>query len=118
MMSTYSPDAWVMLKITTKETTVYKILGTWYGGWAGADRWKLSSGTVTLTKKEYPTGIVVYSMAQHSGSVYEGTEMNYKMSAYGYQIYAGFLKDVKSMPGVFITPIMSFKDIPEIYDES
>ena len=66
-MSTYSPDRWVLVEITSKEhATIQKILAGWYGGFAGSDSWKLSSGNVNfIDKGEY------YESLQESGSTYK-----------------------------------------------
>ena len=66
-MSTYSPDRWVLVEITSKEhATIQKILAGWYGGFAGSDSWKLSSGNVNfIDKGDY------YESLQESGSTYK-----------------------------------------------
>lgn len=66
-MSEYSPDRWVLVEINSKEhSTIQKILAGWYGGFAGSDAWKLSSGNVTfIDKGEY------YESLQESGSTYK-----------------------------------------------
>jgi len=35
------PERWVILKLPNN---VYKVFGTWAGGYLGSDRWKLNSG--------------------------------------------------------------------------
>ena len=64
-MSTYTPDAWVVVDISTKDETIRKILAGWFGGYLGGDSWKLSSG-VTSTA-EYPDR---YEFTNESGSLY------------------------------------------------
>ena len=66
-MSTYSPDRWILVEITSKEhATIQKILAGWYGGFAGSNSWKLSSGNVTfIDKGDY------YESLQESGSTYK-----------------------------------------------
>lgn len=46
MNNVYTPDKWVVLRITDPETnqTIDKVLGAWYGGFAGSDHWQLNSG--------------------------------------------------------------------------
>lgn len=43
-MSTYRPDCWVVIKITTPEETFYKILAGWFGGYLGSNSWRINSG--------------------------------------------------------------------------
>lgn len=65
-MTTYTPDAWVALDISSEETDpIRKILVGWYGGYANGDSWKLSSGVVNTT--EYPDR---YEFLNASGSLY------------------------------------------------
>lgn len=41
----YTPDKWVVVRITTKSgETINKVLAGWYGGFAGSDTWQLNSG--------------------------------------------------------------------------
>jgi hypothetical protein len=45
----YSPDRWIILKITTPAETIYKVLAGWWGGYLGSDRWRLNSGIKSST---------------------------------------------------------------------
>ncbi len=76
-MSDYSPDKWVMLKINHKGKDVYKILASWYGGYARGDSWKLNSG---CTKIEEDGDFYLFHGS--SGSVYHCHKKTYGMSAY------------------------------------
>lgn len=72
-MSTYHPDAWVPVLIESeKYGKVYKILAGWYGGFAGADSWKLSSGVQSISVEPPTTegAQSVLTIPQSSGSVY------------------------------------------------
>ena len=63
----YTPDAWVILRITNKESgsTYYRCLGGWYGGFAGSDSWRLNSGiTKIVDAGDY------YEIFGYSGSSY------------------------------------------------
>lgn len=64
-MSQYKPDAWVVVELGAKETRHYRVLASWYGGFAGPSRWKLSSGILKIEKDGE-----VYKIHNHSGSVY------------------------------------------------
>lgn len=44
----YTPDNWVILRITSKEFgTLDKVFCSWGGGYCGSDQWKMSSGIVS-----------------------------------------------------------------------
>ena len=63
----YTPDNWVILKITNKSEPFYKVLAGWSGGYLDGDSWKMNSGIVKVTKdKDY------YYFTGESGSVYKG----------------------------------------------
>ena len=65
-MSIYTPDSWKIVLIETPSNgKVYKVLASWYGGFAGSSSWKLSSG-ITSIKHEEATLIA----PQSSGSTY------------------------------------------------
>ena len=41
-VSTYTPDAWVVVEINSEEFgMIKKIFAGWYGGYCGSDSWKL-----------------------------------------------------------------------------
>ena len=66
-MSTYSPDRWVMLEITSeKHGTIRKIFAGWYGGFAGNDMWKLNSGVTAIRSDDEGH----YEFDGQSGSTY------------------------------------------------
>jgi hypothetical protein len=68
-MSVYTPDVWVIVKFSGNKVPdgeLYKVLAGWFGGFAGADSWKLNSGITKIKKKKK-----VYSVSGYSGSVYE-----------------------------------------------
>lgn len=43
-MTEYKPDSWVVIKMTHKDQTFYKVLGGWAGGYLNGDSWRLNSG--------------------------------------------------------------------------
>lgn len=61
----YRPDGWVLVKITNKGDTYYKIFSSWRGGYLDGDSWRMNSG---ITKCELIDGF--YEFSGHSGSVY------------------------------------------------
>ena len=65
-MSDYTPDRWVIVRITShKHPTIDKIVGSWYGGYAGSDEWRMSSGICKVISQDDH-----YEVHNYSGSVY------------------------------------------------
>ncbi len=78
-MSNYTPDKWVVVKITGGEhAPIHKVFACWYGGWAGSDSWKLNSGITKATLEGF-----VYSFEGSSGSVYDCHKDSYGTNFYG-----------------------------------
>lgn len=88
-MREYNPDKWVMLKITYKGKPVYKILASWYGGFANGDSWKLNSG---VTKIEQDGDL--YRFYGSSGSVYVCHKETYGMSGYTMGVLHSFEEQI------------------------
>lgn len=61
----YSPDDWVVLKISTGQELIYKVFGSWRGGYLDGDSWRLNSGIVSVEDNG-----PFYSFYGHSGSAY------------------------------------------------
>lgn len=74
-MSKYTPDSWTILRMTTPEETVYKVLASWYGGFTIGDSWKLSSGITEVNDFEG-----YYDLPQYSGSSYYCYKSSERMS--------------------------------------
>lgn len=66
-MSTYTPDKWIVVKLTKRDTgeTINKVLAGWYGGFAGSDSWKLNSGITKVDQRNDR-----FEFHGSSGSVY------------------------------------------------
>ena len=86
-MSEYTPDKWVVIEIAMEGTVVQRILSSWYGGWAGSDSWRLSSGITGVEELEDS-----YIIKNESGSVYTCFKGRYGMSAYAMSILEDFKK--------------------------
>lgn len=71
MTRAYTPDSWIIIKITPHKAVHeahYRILCSWSGGYLDGDSWKLSSGIVDYKVDPIDPGL--FEMPQHSGSVY------------------------------------------------
>lgn len=95
-MSNYTPDKWVMVKITSKKHgTTYKVLASWYGGFGGSDSWKLSSGTLRAKPFARKEGWIDFP--QESGSTYICHPDLYGMSHYTSGVYREFEKQLEEV---------------------
>lgn len=86
-MSDYTPDNWVCIKISSKDTTpIHKIFACWYGGFAGSNSWKINSGITKATLEGN-----VYSFEGSSGSVYHCHKDVYRTHMYGGAVLQDFI---------------------------
>ncbi len=89
-MSTYTPDYWVIVEISSIDYgVVRKILAGWTGGYTTGNSWKLSSGNLP----EYTDGDFIV-FPQESGSVYRCHKNSQRLSGYTASILDGFIKDI------------------------
>ena len=86
-MSEYTPDCWVVIEIAADNTKVQRILSSWYGGFAGSNSWRLSSGITEVEELEDS-----YIIKNESGSVYTCYKRRYGMSSYTARILEDFKK--------------------------
>ena len=86
-MSEYTPDKWVIIEIDYGEEKIQKILASWYGGFAGSNSWRLSSGITGVEELEDS-----YIIKNESGSVYTCYKVRYGMSSYAMAVLEDFKK--------------------------
>jgi sulfatase maturation enzyme AslB (radical SAM superfamily) len=104
MNSIYRPDLWVVveLKYNDREEISRKVLASWYGGYLGGDRWKLSSGiTETIEHENH------YEFINHSGSIYECGKHMVGMSGYTSSVFESFKKDLEGTGSIEVIDIRS-----------
>jgi hypothetical protein len=78
-MSDYTPDCWVVVKITGNEhPPVHKVFACWYGGYLDGDSWKLNSGIT----RAYEDGNC-FMFDGSSGSTYACSKSQYGTNTYG-----------------------------------
>lgn len=82
------PHKHQVVKITSKGETFFRVLGSWYGGFAGSDSWRMSS--VIQGVEDAGTHYIVRN---HSGSIYICGKNNEGMSMLAESIYSGYVKD-------------------------
>ena len=65
-MNEYTPDRWIIIEIKQEgEEPWRRILSAWYGGYLGANSWRLSSGITKIIEHEKH-----YEIHNESGSIY------------------------------------------------
>lgn len=88
-MSDYTPDKWVIVKITRSDVdAIYKVFACWYGGWAGSDSWKLNSG---ITKATLVGDVFFFEGS--SGSVYDCYKNSYGTNMYGHGVLNNMIEN-------------------------
>jgi hypothetical protein len=74
----YTPDRWEVIKITNSKGVAHRrILGSWYGGFAGSDSWRASSGITKVIDDGDAWRVI-----NDSGSVYVCGKTSRGMSSY------------------------------------
>lgn len=91
-MREYEPDRWMVLRITTARTKIYKVFATWVGGYTGSDAWKMNSGITGATMTDGR-----WEFAGHSGSIYSCHEHSYGVTGYGSHVLANFQEEAKGV---------------------
>ncbi len=85
-MSDYTPDRWVVVKITTDKEPLYKVFACWYGGLGGSDSWQMNSGIVNVELVDN-----YYEFHGYSGSIYRCHKNCYGTNGYGGSVLANFI---------------------------
>lgn len=89
-MSKYTPDKWLIVKVTNteKNESHYRVFASWYGGYLGSDSWKLNSGITKVTEAgDY------YFFDGASGSTYNCRKGCYGANGYGSGVLSQLIKD-------------------------
>jgi len=102
-MSEYTPDVWVILKITNKGNVHHRVFGGWYGGYLNGDSWKMNSGITRVEDKGE-----LLDFYGESGSVYHCYKSAEKMSGYMSTIFSSLQSQVTSERQI---EVIDFKDL-------
>lgn len=106
MSNMYTPDKWVIMRITSKEhPQIDKILGSWYGGFAGSDEWRFSSGITKIEEEEK-----YYIIHNYSGSQYFCRKGCEGMSAYT-EIVANNMATQLEESGLGMMRVINIQDV-------
>jgi hypothetical protein len=105
-MSQYEPHRWVIVKITLDNGDILnKVLGSWYGGYAGSDNWRFSSGITKVEDED-----LCYLVHNQSGSIYTCYKSLEGMSNYTTNVYNQLVEEAQ-VSGVGKLEIINIKDI-------
>jgi hypothetical protein len=78
-MSDYTPDCWVVVRITGNDSPpVHKVFACWYGGYLDGDSWKLNSGITRAYEEGH-----CFMFDGSSGSTYICHKSQYGTNLYG-----------------------------------
>lgn len=90
MMSDYTPDRWVVVEMNSEHGKIRKILGSWYGGYAGSDSWRMNSGiTEVIDQGQH------YDVVGYSGSVYKCYKGSEGMSSYTERVFLDYKRQAE-----------------------
>ena len=94
-MSDYSPDRWVIVKITTPKELLYKVFATWGAGYGGSDSWKMNSGITRASLVDDR-----WEFDGYSGSVYSCHKESYGVSGYNGNVLQNFINKATEIDAV------------------
>lgn len=109
-MSEYFPDVWVVVelsgsKIQAPNNCYHRILAGWYGGFVGADSWKLNSGVEKIIEQDDH-----YEVHGSSGSIYYCGKHCEKTNRYTQGILENFVKNNSDEFSMKRVPMMMVLD--------
>lgn len=93
-MAEYYPDRWVLVKIQLNGKTMYKVCGSWFGGYLQEDMARLNSGIARVEQKDN-----MYLFHGYSGSVYHCHEDDCGTSTFTDSWLYGLIEELKSLGG-------------------
>lgn len=86
---TYRPDRWVVIKITNDEGKFHhRVFGSWFGGFADGNSWKMNSGIESVTENGDE-----YLFHGTSGSTYSCIKDTYGTHMYGEGVLQSYIED-------------------------
>jgi len=110
-MSEYLPDKFVVVKIGDDDKAFFKVLGSWYGGYASGNSWRMNSGITTI---ELDHEVAIFH--GNSGSTYACHVDNYGT----HMVANGILQDMQNhadLNAVEFIIYANFNDASEAFEE-
>jgi len=89
------PHRWVVIQI---KSNLYKVFGTWYGGYLSDDRWRMNSGIVSIEEDDN-----FYYFKGYSNSIYKCNKKSYGTSFWTRGILNVMIEEAKNISEVEIT---------------
>ena len=99
----YTPDNWVIVKITRPEGIVHKVLAGWSGGYLDGDSWRMNSGIVRAEVKD---DYIIFD--GHSGSQYKCHKDAQRLSMATAGIYES-LRQQGEQQGIIVEMVDEFQ---------
>ena len=102
-MSEYNPESWVIIKIINDKTdaedlkVLYKVFGSWRGGYVNGDNWRLNSG---ITKKEEQENCYIFYGASGSAYYCYKTGEGRPMGSYNTSVLGQLMNQLNSKDGI------------------
>ena len=87
----YTPDRWVIIKISKGGETLYKVLAGWSGSYLEGQSWKVNSG---ISKCDVEGNHILFH--GHSGSIYKCHRKGYGAN----MIMGGIMAQLDGVEGV------------------
>lgn len=105
----YTPDKWIMLKFNYNDDIVYKILGTWLGGYARGDSWRLNSGVTRVEEDQE-----FYYFYGFGESLYKCHKETYGMGLYTEQVLLNWQKQAEGSADITLEVLQEETNFMEI----
>lgn len=96
-MSTYYPDRWMLVKLTSEGNSHYRVFATWHGGYTSGDSWKLNSGITKVSLIDD-----CFHFEGSSGSTYVCHTEYYGTSMYGQSVINKMIEESKETVAIDI----------------
>lgn len=95
-MSSYTPDRWIIIKCVhpDNDDPIYKVLGSWYGGYLNADSWRINSGIMSINEADD-----YFEFIGYSGSKYKCYKSVYGTNMLTAGIYESYKKQLEVQEG-------------------
>jgi len=61
----YTPDKWVVVEVCGTKEPLFKVFGSWSGGYTGNDHWRMNSGIVSCRLEDGKLHFVGYSGSEY-----------------------------------------------------
>ena len=110
---TETPDKWVVLKLKNEGTTIYKVFGSWAGGYLDGDRWQMNSGIVSVEED-----VDYYYFIGYSGSCYKCHKNSYGIMTSYSQAVLDSLIDKARIIGANISVLLDDTKFMELLNQN